>query len=184
MRAQFLHTATPFLLGFNALSQDREKEDMYGDLTTFTTAFQDSMFWCGMRIILGRLRFLLPRWKIEKAFKSSHDFLDFHIEEAFARKENQEIETKSSLIEELVRQTDDKTEVRNQSLQILMASSDTISKLLSNAMFLLSRYPDVWAQLRKEVLGDGMEEVTIEGLSRRGLVRNVLLEGFSFLSLR
>lgn len=178
--SQFLHTATHFLLGFNSLSAGEDGDNIYGNVETFTRDFHDSMFLCGMRIVLGRLRFLIPRRKVEKAFRSSHQFLEYYIDRALAKKEDHDIyeESKSpSLIEGLVHQTDDRSEIRNQALQTLMAASDTISILLSNTIFLLARHPEVWKKLREEILSASPETPTIESLNAPGLLRNVLFEG-------
>ncbi|PQE10318.1 cytochrome P450 alkane hydroxylase protein [Rutstroemia sp. NJR-2017a WRK4] len=174
----FLHTATHFLLGFNSLSSDRKSDEVFEDVGSFITDFHNAMFLCGIRIILGRLRFLVPRGKLDKAVNSSHKFLEFYINKAFEEKDDVEsLETKSaSLLEGLVHRTDDKTEIRNQTLQNLMASTDTISILVSNTVFLLSRHPDVWQQLRDEALSNPVDPPTIASLNAPGLLRNVLFE--------
>jgi cytochrome P450 len=153
---------------------------MYGDIGSFIHDFHDSMFYCGMRIILGRLRFLVPEKKMEKAFKSSHDFLDFYISKAFAEKdiENPASTEGTSLLQGLIRNTDNRTDIRNQMIQNLMAASDTISILLSNTLFLLSRHPGIWKDLRAVILSTlGDDELTIESLNSVGLIRIVLFEG-------
>lgn len=148
---------------------------MYGDVGSFINDFHNAMFFCGLRIILGRLRFLVPRKKMEKTFKSSHEFLDFYIAKAFNEKKIGS--NGGSLVQGLVQQTEDRVEVRNQTLQNLMAASDTISILLSNTLFLLSRHPEIWKELRPEILEKISEEPTIESLKSPGLLRNVLFEG-------
>jgi cytochrome P450 len=118
---------------------------MYGDIESFINDFHDAVFYCGMRMILGRLRFLVPRKKMENLFKSSHDFLGFHISRAFAVKNigNPESTEETSLLQASVQKTDDRTNMRNQLIQILISASDTISILLTNTLFLLSRHPGI-----------------------------------------
>jgi cytochrome P450 len=138
------------------------------------------MFYCGMRIVLGRLRFLVLRKKMEKTFKSSHDFLDHCISKAFAEKNsgNPQSTEGTSLLRVLVQETDDRIEIRNQMIQNLMAASDTISILLSNTLFLLSRHPKIWKDLRAKILDTlKTDKLTIESLNSVGLLRNVLFEG-------
>ena len=150
---------------------------MYGEIGTFIKDFHDAMFFCGLRIILGRLKFLVPKNKVEKSCGSSHKFLDFYVDKAFAQKGSLSSSKKSlSLLEGLVEETDDKVEIRNQTLQALMAASDTISILSSNTIWLLARYPLIWKQLREEILSTTPEVPTVESLNARGLLRNVLLE--------
>jgi cytochrome P450 len=160
------------------LSSDQDSDNAFGDIGSFITDFHNAMFLCGLRIILGRLRFLVPRGKLDKAVQPSHKFLEFYINKAFEEKDDAEIlETKSaSLLEGLVHRTDDKAEIRNQMLQNLMASTDTISILISNTVFLLSRHPDVWKQLRDEALSNPVDPPTIASLNSPGLLRNVLFE--------
>ncbi|KAM3077804.1 hypothetical protein ACMFMG_007126 [Clarireedia jacksonii] len=80
------------------------------------------MFMCGMRVILGRLRFLVPRGKLEKAVNSSHRFLEFHIDNALTSMSMEE-KMRSSLLEGLADWTEDTVGVFNQMFQNLVAAN-------------------------------------------------------------
>ena len=151
---------------------------MYGDIGTFLKDFHDAMFLCGMRIVLGRFRVLIPKKKLEKACASPHSFLNFYIDKAVTQKGTASADdTASSMIKGLVEQTEDRIEIRNQTLQVLMASSDTISILLSNTVLLLAQHPSIWKQIRDEVLSKGQDLFAIESLNAPGILRNSLYEG-------
>jgi cytochrome P450 len=56
-----------------------------------------------------------------------------------------------NFLREAARDTDDPVELRTQVLNILLASSDTTSALLSNFFWELSRHPEVFARLKSEI---------------------------------
>ena len=64
---------------------------------------------------------------------------------------------KEALIDAVAETTLDKTELRDQVLNVLIAGRDTTGALLSNVFFMLARHPDVWNRVRAEV------EETYEG---------------------
>ena len=60
-------------------------------------------------------------------------------------------ENRYVFLHELVKQTQDKVQIRSELLNILLAGRDTTASLLSNVWFELSKRPDIWAKLRAEV---------------------------------
>ena len=58
--------------------------------------------------------------------------------------------------DELCRQTSDKIQIRSELLNILLAGRDTTASLLSNVWWVLSKRPDIFATLQREIasLGD------------------------------
>lgn len=56
-------------------------------------------------------------------------------------------------LEGLLQETNDKLQIRDEILSVLFAGRDSTGSLLSNAMFMLARKPEVWNTLREEVLG-------------------------------
>jgi cytochrome P450 len=54
-------------------------------------------------------------------------------------------------ITELVRQTTDRTRIRSELLNILLAGRDTTASLLTNLWWLLSKNPSAWSRLQTEV---------------------------------
>lgn len=182
---QFMHTSTRFLTGLSTISDKGTLEGPF-DIETFMKAFHDGLFGTGLRIILGRLSFLAPRAKWLASCGKTHEFLDYYIDQALARKEASEFEEGPlgspanpkyrSMLEGLAEQTNDKVEIRSQIIQGMMASQETTSVLLSNTLFLLSRHTSIWDQLQDEISSLGQEELTYQSLSAFKLMRNIHFE--------
>ncbi|KUI61103.1 Cytochrome P450 52A13 [Cytospora mali] len=52
---------------------------------------------------------------------------------------------------EMAKETQDRIQLRNELLNVLLAGRDTTASLLSNTFFILARRPDIWAKLKAEV---------------------------------
>ena len=59
--------------------------------------------------------------------------------------------TKTVLLQDLTKETDDDLRIRDELLNLLIAGRDTIAALLSSAIWEISRKPDVWQWLKEEV---------------------------------
>ncbi|MCJ1384487.1 hypothetical protein MMC17_007604 [Xylographa soralifera] len=77
---------------------------------------------------------------------------------------------------ELVKQTQDKVQIRSELLNILLAGRDTTASLLSDLWFELARKPDIWAKLRAEVDELGGEKPTFAQIKDMKYLRFVLNE--------
>ena len=84
--------------------------------------------------------------------------------------------TRYVFIDELVRQTDNRGRIRSELLNILLAGRDTTASLLSNVWWLLSKHPNVWAQLREDVDTLKNQCPTFEQLKELKYLRAVLNE--------
>jgi hypothetical protein len=179
-------------------SEDSEMMPPPVDPTTFLNAFQTVLKGLEIRIVLGRLRVLLPQSEWVSSVKIAHRFIDYYVNKA-QRHDHQQDHSPSrdgrenepsageriaakkepyrSLLQGLMEQTDDKIEIRNQIIQAMMAAQDTTSVLLSNTLFLLSRHPSIWTRLRSEVLSLGSAtQLTLPVLNSLNFVRKVLHE--------
>ncbi|MCJ1310667.1 hypothetical protein MMC25_004333 [Agyrium rufum] len=183
----FLDTATHFLFGeaIGVLSGE-EPKNIPVDAQTFLKEFQNGFEGMGMRIISGRLSFLIPskRWLASCAIV--HKYIDFLTQRATEtcktttgalKRHNSTNNTQShSLLDSLLDLTDDSIEIRNSLLQGLMAAQETTSVLLSTTFFLLSRSPPTWAKLRRESMGLAASGVTFESLRSSRVLRNIQYE--------
>lgn len=79
-------------------------------------------------------------------------------------------------IDELVRQTTDKYQIRSELLNILLAGRDTTASLLSNVWWTISKRPDVYARLREEVDALNGERPTFEQIKDMKYLKAVLNE--------
>lgn len=170
---------------FDSLSGDTSVEAQ-----EFLKAFDNSLFGSGLRIALGPFKLLFRDTKWRESCKVTHKFADRYVEKAldyrkkFISKSTQSaLDQKSDrrhiLLYAMAEQTDDRTDLRNQILQALMAAQETTAALISNVIFLLARHPDVWQELRKEVVSLRDTRLDIDVLQSMVYLRNVLNESKS-----
>ena len=124
----------------------------------------------GNRVRLGRLKFLYrdPLWF--ESIRIVHAFVDKHIEVALEgekqRKTSGRTENESNhryiLLNEMVKQTQDKLDLRSQILAVFMPNRDTTAFLVANIFHALARNPTIWARLRKEIMVVGNQPLTFE----------------------
>lgn len=113
--------------------------------------------------------------------KFVHEFVDTYVEKGMAKRQRLLAEKKSDtdryvFLEELVRQTTDKYQIRSELLNILLAGRDTTASLLSNVWWSISRRPEIWAKLRAEVDGLHGERPTFEQMKDMKYLKAVLNE--------
>ena len=81
-----------------------------------------------------------------------------------------------NLLSSLVQITDSPEDIRNQMLLGMMSTLDTTSELLSNTMFLLSRDPKAWDELRREVMTAVIDPLNANSLNGLEYLNKVLKE--------
>ncbi|KAF1950710.1 cytochrome P450 [Byssothecium circinans] len=173
----FLNNSLHFLLGVDP-SVDSEGAPCTAD--EFIEHLHSALRGTGLRVMLGRLRRLAPKKAYQQACRRAHEYLDFYVHRALEHnKKNGGTSTMNkqrSLIQGLAEQTDDKTYIRDQVLQGMMASQETTAVLISNAMFLLARNQQQWDTLRSEVLRLGEDLFTFDNLRGFTTLQNILSE--------
>ena len=150
--------------------------DIPVDGKAFLRAWQLSLRSCSMRNMMGLSRFLMSKSDSVDQWRIVHQLIDFHINEALGTKSRNAADNHNSLLYHLLQQTDDKIDIRNQIMQVMMASQDTTSVLISNTVFLLSRHLNVWNRLRDEVGSTNPNNLTSEGIKKFRLLRHMLYE--------
>ncbi|KAJ8066352.1 hypothetical protein OCU04_005423 [Sclerotinia nivalis] len=98
----------------------------------------------GLSFMLGLLQFLILKLLKNDAYKEVQAYLDSLIDTEINAEEsalNAQGSNSRSLLRGLVKETDDRIEIRDNALQGMMAVQDTTPVLLSNTLFLLSRNP-------------------------------------------
>ncbi|KAL9619343.1 MAG: hypothetical protein Q9160_006023 [Pyrenula sp. 1 TL-2023] len=173
----FVDSATQFIIGkpLGLLTGD-EPTDVPVTGEAFLKAFQLSLRGCGIRMFLGPFRSLVPKSATVEHWKIVHKFVDFFVGKALQHTEEKVPQEHRSLLNGLIGQTNDKIELRNQTIQGLMAAQDTTALLVGNTMLLLSRNPNIWTRLRAEVASAGPTPLTLEDTKKYKLLRNVLHE--------
>ncbi|KAJ5471616.1 hypothetical protein N7530_008973 [Penicillium desertorum] len=156
-----LDTATEFLFGESAHSLRTEGSSAGSE---FAEAFDVAQYVSSMRFRLGLFgRFY--RWKeYNKAVRDTRAYverfvqksIDYRVAANSGREVDQDIkrltESRYVFSYELSKQTLDKTNITDQILSVMFAGRDTTANLLSIVFFIMARHPDVWSELRKEVL--------------------------------
>ncbi|KAF1963892.1 cytochrome P450 [Bimuria novae-zelandiae CBS 107.79] len=149
----------------------------------FLTAFQEGFNGCGMRFALGPLKFLFPSKGWLKACKRTHEFANVYVDRALEyRKEHltdamdEAPAKKRTLLYHMAQQTSDKTVLRDQIVQAMMAATETTASLISSVVHALSQNGDVFATLRAEILAIGSVELDFDSLSRLEYLQNVITE--------
>jgi cytochrome P450 len=151
-----MDSATEFLFGESTDSLTKDSEE------GFASAFNRSQDNIAMRARFGvwvkLLPFLFDLESMEKDQKFVHDFVDYYVEKGCAKRDqlraqgkHEEKSDRYIFINELVSQTNDRTRIRSELLNILLAGRDTTASLLTNIWWILSKRQDLWTKLQTEV---------------------------------
>ena len=180
-----IDSATKFLFGesTNTLIQDSELKKSAVD---FAGAFDRSQAICGMRARSGFFNFLVSA-KLKADIKTVHDFVDRFVERGLRlrgkyvsnpeKAEEEAADGKYIFLNELVKQTGDPVQIRDECLSILLAGRDTTASLLTNMFFVFSRHAKVWKRLQAEVAGLEGKIPTYELLKDMKYLRACMNEG-------
>ncbi|KAI0470486.1 cytochrome P450 [Xylariaceae sp. FL0804] len=135
----------------------------------FEDAFQAGVNGCGLRIALGPLNFLMPKgaWLKERDnYRNQISSVEAHPAKTHSR----------TLLLSMAHKTDDRTVLRNQTVQAMMASMGTTASLISHVVRNLASSSTVCAQVRAEVLVLGDAPLGFDYLPRIKSLQHVILE--------
>lgn len=146
-------------------------------------AFEYAQRGTGVRMMLGRLRFLHRDAKWYASCKQVTDFCEARVQEAMERiKNGEERRTEKDrlrLVDEAVKATKDRYTLRSLILSVFSPAHDGAAIALSNAFFHFARHPRVWNKLRKEILRDKDQFITYELLNTYTYLKSVFRESKS-----
>lgn len=170
-----LDTTTAFLFGD---SVDSLKTPKMAAESNFASAFNIAQDFVAKRMRLQDLYWLVGGKKFDAACKDVHWFADQIIDHNLSRESKDDDSGKYVFLDFLEKNTSDRTELRSQIINILVAGRDTTACLLSWTFFLLVRHPKVLQELRDEVSTtlQGRTEITRSELRNMGYLQNVLRE--------
>lgn len=124
-----MDSATAFLFG---KSVDTLNPDQAKDAEKFTDAFQYAQEYVKKRYQFGRLCWLMNGRKYQEACHTIHEFVDkFALEAIESRNSVSDESEASSLLKNLVRQSQDPLELRSQLLHLLVGGRDSLAALMS-----------------------------------------------------
>lgn len=176
-----MDSATEFLFGESTNSLSKESDE------GFAGAFNRSQEFIAMRARFGIWVKLFPRLfgseDSEKDQKFVHDFVDYYVDigcskrdKLRAQKQAEEKSERYIFIDELVSQTNDRTRIRSELLNILLAGRDTTASLLTNLFWVLSKRPELWSKLQAEIATLDNAHPTFEQLKDLKFLRALLNE--------
>jgi len=106
---------------------------------------------------LGWFHHFVKDPKGEEAMKICHEFVGQFVDEAIRYRESLDVEKKGAadekyvFLHELAKDTSDKKRLQDELLNVLLAGRDTTASLLSNMWFMLSKRPEIFEKLHREV---------------------------------
>ncbi|CAG8970973.1 hypothetical protein HYALB_00007641 [Hymenoscyphus albidus] len=180
-----LDSATDFLFGYSTNVLD-EKDPNSAAGVKFGEAFQYVTEKVGIRTRFGWLAAFIkdPKYEssrdyvytyIDKYVKSTLDLHQKNLTQEKVVKDKKDRE-KYVFLEELAKTDFSATKIRDELLHILLAGRDTTASLLGFLFWHLARRPDVWNQLRAEILELGSGIPTFEQIKSLKYMQWVLNE--------
>ena len=110
----------------------------------------------GIRLALGRFCWMYAPRKFREHCEAIHEFTDTFVLAALERKQrhNVEHEVTGAIVDELVKVTSDRVQIRSECLNVLGAGRTGTAALISWILYFLARHPLVFTKLRQIVLAD------------------------------
>ena len=178
-----LDSSTEFLFGETVGSL--EPDTISAGARSFLDAFNYGQQGVGKRLHLPKWNFLIYDPKFKQSCKIAREFVEGYITKALACNEASNDEKVGGperyvLAQELVKETKNREDVRNQLLNVFLPAHDAAGVALTNVFFNLARNPAVYAKLRYEILnaeGD-QTEWTFERLKSLRYLQYVINETF------
>lgn len=157
----------------------------------FLEAFQTGFGGCGLRIALGPLAFLMPKGAWLKACAKVHEFADVYVDRTIeyrkghgSAEDQEKKRTQRTLLYNMAQVEVDRTVLRNQVVQAMMAATETTASLVSHTIRNLASHPEVFDQVRADVLALGTEPLDFDRLPRIRSLQNVITESKSTYPLQ
>ncbi|KAL2863129.1 cytochrome P450 [Aspergillus lucknowensis] len=155
-----IDSATEFLFGHNVHSLKKRRSQVVDNEPDFPAAFNYSLDNIVMNSRFGPLQFLNRDPKAVEANRICHQMVEQFVDKAMRVREKYDEEKATGETEEsrryvflngLAQQTGNRTRIRDELMNVLLAGRDTTASLLSNMFFMLAKHPKVWAKLQEEL---------------------------------
>ncbi|KAL4923321.1 cytochrome P450 [Aspergillus undulatus] len=154
-----IDSATEFLCGHSVHSLKKRRSQVADNERNFAKAFDYAQDNIGRNMRYGPLMFLNRDPKAVEARRVCREMVDQFVDKAMIAREKYDEEKASDETAErrymflygLARQTGDRTRIRDELMNILLAGRDTTASLLGGLFFLLAKTPEVWAKLQEEI---------------------------------
>jgi cytochrome P450 len=149
----------------------------------FFDAFQAAVNGCGMRIALGPLNFLMPKGAWLKACEKVHRFADIYVDKALEYRNQNDLigynrgrPEQRTLLFNMAKETAERTVLRNQAVQAMMAATETTASLISHVIRNLASNPAIFAEVQAEVLAFGDKPLDFDQLPQIKSLQNAITE--------
>ncbi|KAL8737030.1 MAG: hypothetical protein Q9181_002094 [Wetmoreana brouardii] len=178
-----LDSSTQFLFGESVGSL--APNEVSHEANAFLGAYTYGQYIVGKRLHLPKWNFLTWDQRFWDSCRIAHDFVDQHIARAQRVVKDQKAVKKAPeryiLAHELVEQTTDLNNIRNQLLNVFLPAHEASAVALTNVFFHLARHPRIYQKLREEILRaaeDQQGEWTFERLKSLKYLHHVINETF------
>ena len=178
-----LDSSTEFLFGESVGSLEPDTVSI--DARSFLEAFNYGQQGVGRRLHLPKWNFLTYDKKFKESCEIAREFVDGYISKALVFNEGSKVEKSSKperyvLTHELLKETKNREDVRNQLLNVFLPAHDATGVALTNVFFNLARNPATYAKLRREILNAEGDQTdwTFERLKSLRYLQYVVNETF------
>ena len=150
----------------------------------FLDAFHYAQRGIGTRMQMGMFKFLYRDRKWDESIKITHAFADRYVDKALEYRQdhfakNEDINKRYVLLQEIVKKTDDRIELRSQIIHVFLAGHDSTAITIGNAIFHLCRHQYMWEKLRAEVLATEGAPLTFGALKNMRYLQYIVKESKS-----
>ncbi len=175
-----MDNSTEFLFGESAhsLLHDKEEDEKWD----FATAFSYAQEIVTSRVRMGPLYWVLGGKDFKESCNYIHRYAERYVDLSLRASKNPDIIQKKTtdryvFLEAIGKETQDRTALRDQLLNVLLAGRDTTASLLSLTFYELARHPDVYQKLRDEIMEVcGDRHPTYENIKDMAYLRYVVTE--------
>jgi cytochrome P450 len=182
-----LDATTDFLFdeSINSLSsassnQTGVAESSYEGRQGFAEAFDYAQYVLFQRTIALHLYWLINPPKFRQANETVHRFVDYYVEKALRQTDQEKGDTRlrHCFLHALALQSRDAKVLRDQMVNVLLASRDDTASLLSSIFYFLARNQETWEKLKAEVRETANSgPVTLTKIHALPYIRAVINEG-------
>jgi cytochrome P450 len=187
-----LDSATDFLFGESVYSlssaasnQTGVAESSYEGRQGFAEAFDYAQYVLFQRTIALHLYWLINPSKFRRSNETVHRFVDYYVEKALRQTDQEKGDTQQRycFLQALALHSKDAKVLRDQMVNVLLASRDDTASLLSSIFYFLARNQEVWDKLKAEVReASNASPVTLKKIQGLPYLRAIVSEGKLTLS--
>jgi cytochrome P450 len=187
-----LDSATEFLFGKSCDSQlAAVRTDVGRESDSFLYGFDRSVWYLSERLRFDRFYWLVDNREFRESIRMVHAFVDKYVNAVLERQaggaklpDSSKSTSPYVFLEALAASSKDPLQLRYESLNVLLAGRDTTASLLSWAVLILARRPDIFSRLRKDIVKQFGTYKTPRGITFASLKSCQYLQHFINETLR